>query len=93
VWTSTTPAPDVPQAFNRTYAAVEKYNAAALAALTAAAKPGALLVDDLWGAFISRCGAEYKSCPLQLPANVHLTPAGIDFAAAEAEKVILAALA
>ena len=32
-----------------------------------------LVVDDLWAAFIASCGAYYKSCPLQLPANVHLT--------------------
>jgi acyl-CoA thioesterase-1 len=92
VWTSTTPAPDVPQPYNRSYALVEEYNAAALRALTAAAAPGKLLVDDLWSAFIARCGAHYTACPLQLPKNVHLTPEGIAFAAAEAEKVILAAL-
>ena len=92
MWTSTTPAPNVPQDFNRTYANVVAYNAEARAALAAAVAPAALLENDLWSAFIKSCGALYKSCKLQLPNNVHLTPAGIDFAAAAAAKDILAAL-
>jgi hypothetical protein len=92
MWTSTTPAPNVPQAYNRSYAAVVAYNAEARSVLRAAVAPAALLENDLWSAFIAKCGALYKSCPLQLPNNVHLTPEGIDFAAAAAAKDILAAL-
>ena len=90
MWTSTTPVPNVPTSYNRSYAAAVEYNAAALAVLTGASKN--LLVNDLWSAFIAHCGVEYTSCDLQLPANVHLTPKGIDFAAQSAAKDILAAL-
>jgi hypothetical protein len=92
MWTSTTPVADVPQPFNRTYGLAVEYNKAALAAVTAANGGKAPLVNDLWGAFIKRCGERYKSCDLQLPANVHLTPAGIAFAAASAASDILRAL-
>ena len=92
MWTSTTPVADVPQPFNRTYDLAVEYNEAALAAVTAANGGKAPLVNDLWGAFIKRCGERYKSCDLQLPANVHLTPAGIAFAAASAASDILRAL-
>jgi hypothetical protein len=93
MWTSTTPVADVPQPFNRTYDSAVAFNKAALAAATAANGGKAPLVNDLWTDFIAHCGARYKSCDLQLPANVHLTPAGIAFAAASAARDILAALA
>ena len=43
-------------------------------------------------AIVNKCGELYKSCSLQRPSDVHLTPAGIDFTAAEAAKDILNAL-
>jgi len=92
MWTSTTPVADVPQPYNRTYESAVEYNREALEAVTAANGGQAPLVNDLWGAFIAHCGARYKSCDLQLPANVHLTPAGIAFAAASAASDILRAL-
>ena len=93
MWTSTTPCPNVTTSYDRTYDKVVAYNARAIEALAPLAKPAALLVDDLFSAFIGACGDHYTSCKLQLPANVHLSPAGIAFAAAEAAKSIIAALA
>ena len=93
MWVSTTPVPNVTTSMGRTYELAVAYNAQALKSLTAAALPDKLLVDDLWQAFIGKCGAYYKSCDLQLPANVHLTPAGEQFAAETALAAIKAALA
>ena len=93
MWVSTTPCPNVTTSMGRTYQLVQAYNAEALSFLEAAAKPGTLLQDDLWTAFIGQCGALYKTCPLQLPANVHLTAAGSAFAAKTAFDAITAALA
>jgi hypothetical protein len=87
MWTTTTPCPDVPTSYNRSYALVEEYNAQAIKSL-----PADVLVNDLWSAMVQHCGSHYKSCDLQLPANVHLTPAGINFTAGVAAKDILAAL-
>lgn len=93
MWTSTTPAPNVPQAFGRSYGRVVEYNAQALASLEAVSGgPGTLLQNDLWGAMVKHCGALYEKCDLQLPANVHLTPLGINFTATSASEAILAAL-
>jgi lysophospholipase L1-like esterase len=64
MWTTTTPAPDVPTSYGRTYELVEEYNAEALRALTAVAPK--LLVNDLFKAMIDSCGVRYKSCPLQV---------------------------
>ena len=92
MWTSTTPVPDVPTSYGRTYELPIQYNAEALRVLTPAAPAGKLLVNDLWSAMIKFCGDHYKSCLLQLPANVHLTEAGINFTAHSAAADILAAL-
>ena len=92
MWTSTTPVANVPQPYNRTYDAAVEYNAQALASLTEANDGKAPLMNDLWRAFIEHCGERYKSCDLQLPSNVHLTPAGIAFAAESAASDILRAL-
>ena len=92
MWVTTTPVPNVTTSMGRSYELAVAYNAQALAALSAAAAPATLLVDDLWTAFIKHCGAYYKSCDLQLPANVHLTPLGEQFAAATAFAAIKAAL-
>ncbi len=92
MWTSTTPAPNVTQPFGRSFQIVKTYNEHALSALTSVATGGKLLINDLWTAMVDHCGYEYTKCDLQLPENVHLTPAGIDFTAASAAKDILAAL-
>ena len=92
IWTTTTPVPNVTTSLGRTYAAAEHYNAQALKSLSAA-NPGGLLVNDLWGDMIAACGAGYTSCALQLPKNVHLTPAGINVTALSVFKSIMAALA
>ena len=92
MWVSTTPCPNVPTSYGRSYTLVEEYNAQALRSLSAVAGSGGLPVDDLWSAMVKFCGVDYKSCPLQLPANVHLTPAGEQFLAGVAAKSILAAL-
>ena len=42
---------------------------------------------------VARPPQEYKTCDLQLPANVHLSPAGITFCAESAARDIKAALA
>ena len=90
MWTSTTPCPNVTTSYDRSYDKVVAYNARAVEVLQPLAKTW--LIDDLFAAFIKVCGDHYKSCKLQLPANVHLTPAGIDFAAAQAAYRIVAAL-
>ena len=90
MWTSTTPCPNVTTSYDRSYDKVVAYNARAVEALQPLAKTW--LIDDLFKAFIGFCGDHYKSCSLQLPANVHLTPAGIAFAAAHAADSIVAAL-
>ena len=90
MWTSTTPCPNVTTSYDRTYDKVVAYNARAVQALKPLAKTW--LVDDLFSDFIAACGAYYTTCSLQLPANVHLTPAGIAFAAAHAADRIVAAL-
>ena len=66
----------------------------ALQYLTAAASDRGtpLLVNDLWADMIGYCGAYYSSCALQLPKDVHLTPAGINFTANSAFKAIMGAL-
>jgi hypothetical protein len=92
MWTSTTPVPDVPTSYGRTYELPIQYNAEALKVLTSAAPAGKLLINDLWSHMIKFCGDHYKSCLLQLPANVHLTEAGINFTAHSAAEDILAAL-
>lgn len=92
IWVSTTPVPNVPQAYGRTYELAVDYNKEALTALQSLVAPDALLVNDLWSDFISVCGALYTNCSLQLPANVHLTTAGQEFAAQASAKVILKAL-
>ena len=91
MWTSTTPCPNVTTSYDRSYDKVVAYNAAAVEALRPIAKTW--FIDDLFSDFIKVCGDHYTSCSLQLPANVHLTPAGITFAASQAAEKILAALA
>lgn len=91
MWTTTTPCPNVPTSYGRSYVLVEEYNKQALDSLTAVAG-GSLLVNDLWTAMVDFCGQHYTACTLQLPQNVHLTPAGEAFLAAAAAKDILAAL-
>ena len=61
MWTSTTPCPDVPTSYGRTYELVVEYNKAAAAALTAAAAPAPLLVNDLFAAFIAHCGDHVRT--------------------------------
>lgn len=92
MWTTTTPCPNVPTSFGRSWQLVVDYNKQALASLTAVAPGGKLLVDDLWQAMVSACGDHYTNCKYQLPANVHLTPAGEELLAAAASREILRAL-
>ena len=94
VWTTTTPCPNVTTSMGRTDAKVQAYNAEALRALTAAAHAAGnrLVVDDLYEAVDSYCGANYKTCDLQRPANVHFEPKGCVFMAAHVLKTVLAVL-
>lgn len=93
MWTTTSPCPDVPTSYGRTYDLPVEYNAHALAALKASLPAGEeVLVNDLWTAMIGKCGVRYKTCALQLPANVHLSVEGIAFAAGTTAKAIRAAL-
>jgi hypothetical protein len=48
--------------------------------------------SGLLQAVIKHCGAYYTSCDLQLPANVHFTPAGQAFLGNAVSNSILAAL-
>ena len=92
MWTTTTPVPNVTTSMGRTYELAIQYNEQALMFLSSHT-PSGLLVNDLWSDMIAHCGVGYTSCDLQLPANVHLTPAGIAFTAQSAFKAITAALA
>lgn len=91
IWTTTTPCPNVTTSMGRTNAHVQAYNTEALSSLTAVAGSG-LLVDDLYTAVEQACGVNYKSCDLQLPANVHFEPKGCEFLGEHVTKSILAAL-
>ena len=90
VFTTITPCPNVTTSYGRTYDKVVQYNTAAVEALRPIASPW--LVNDLFADFISVCGDHYTACSLQLPANVHLSAAGIAFAAEHTASRILAAL-
>ena len=76
----------------RTDAKVVAYNAEARSALAAAVGAAALVVDNLYASVDSYCGQNYKSCDLQLPANVHFTAKGCQFMAEDVVKSIMAAL-
>ena len=93
MWVSTTPVPNVTTSMGRTYELAVAYNAEARTALAQHLAPLPPLVNDLWSAFIGVCGPGYHNCTLQLPKNVHLTPAGIAFAANVSATAIVAALA
>ena len=92
IWVSTTPVPNVTTSMGRSYELAVAYNKQALDYLSTFVS-GNLVVDDLWAAFVASCGAYYKSCALQQPANVHLTKAGEAFAAQHAFASIQAAIA
>lgn len=94
VWTTTTPCPNVTTSMGRTDAKVQAYNAAALTALqaAAAARGEHLVVDDLYAAVDGYCGANYKTCDLQRPANVHFEPKGCEFMAKHVVQTVLAVL-
>lgn len=91
VWATTTPCPNVTTSMGRTDARVRAYNAEALEAVTAAAaQAGAkLVVDDLYGAVVGYCGANYKTCDLQKPANVHFEAKGCAFLGAQVVKSLV----
>ena len=72
VWAETTPCPNVTTSMGRTDAKARAYNAEALAALRAVA-PG-IAVDPLHMEVDDYCGANYKTCDLQLPGE-HASPA------------------
>ena len=104
IWTTTTPCPNVTTSMGRSDAKVVAYNAQALSSLSslpslpslpsggAAPAAAGLLVDDLYAAVDGYCGKDYKTCDLQLPANVHFTPSGCLFMAERVTKSVLAAL-
>ena len=81
-------------AVGRTDAKVRAYNAAALKSLTQAATAAGkkLLIDDLYSAVDKACGANYKSCALQKPQNVHFQPKGCEYMAEHVAASIVAAL-
>ena len=93
MWVSTTPVPNVTTSMGRTYELAVAYNEEARNSLAGYLAPAPLLINDLWTAFIGVCGAGYKNCTLQLPKNVHLSAAGIQFAAKTSAAAIMAALA
>ena len=81
VFATTTPVANVTQSLGRSWQGAVDYNTAAVAALksASAARPSgaaAVVIDNLWTVIVKACGFGYTSCPLQLPANVHFTPAG-----------------
>lgn len=95
IWATTTPCPNVTTSMGRTDAKVRAYNRQALAALSAAVAAAGrtpLRVDDLHAAVDGVCGANYKSCPLQRPRNVHFEPQGCEFMAQQVVQTILSAL-
>lgn len=79
VWTTTTPCPNVTTSMGRSDAKVVAYTLEAKTSLTAVAGAGQLLVDDLYSAVDGYCGPYYKTCDLQLPANVYFAAKGCQF--------------
>lgn len=89
VFATTTPCPNVTTSYGRTNAAVEAYNAEAKTAL---ASSGLAATDDLYSAVEGFCGVNYKSCSLQLPANVHFSPQGCEFLGEHVASTVLGVL-
>lgn len=89
IFATTTPVPNCTTSLGRSYELSIKYNTAATQALATIAN---VVFDDLWSVVIKACGIGYTSCPLQLPANVHFTPAGQQVLGAAVSASILAML-
>eukprot|EP00117_Sycon_ciliatum_P012603 scpid74168/ scgid13611/ len=76
LWVDTTPVPNVAVSPERHDSDVKAFNAAVASILTKYEIP----TDDLYGWVEKKCGDGYSSCPgIQLPKNVHYTPAGYDY--------------
>ena len=79
----------------RSDAKVKAYNAEAekvLEKVLQATTDGHLVVDDLYAAVDTYCGANYKSCSLQRPHNVHFTAQGCEFMGERVTEAVLKAL-
>jgi hypothetical protein len=87
VFSTSTPVPVGDGGGSRTEAHVLEYNTAARAAL-----PADVVVNDLHGAIVSKCGAEYAKtghCELQVPNGVHYEYEGRQYGALSVVRVIL----
>ena len=71
IWATTTPIPDGPLNPPRTFGSVAEYNEIAAKVM----KENGVAVDDLYGQIKSKVGT------LQIPKDVHFTPAGSEFLA------------
>ena len=76
VWVTTTPVPDAPVNPPRYNRDVITLNAIAHKVVTSIIPSSRLTVVDLYSWVIARCGVGYKTCPIQLPNNVHYTTEG-----------------
>ena len=95
IFTTTTPVPLGDGGGKRTEDNVRKYNAAALAALSADIASGRVVVNDLHGDVVRRCGANYTAtgrCELQIPNNVHYEYEGRQYCALSVTRAVLQAL-
>ena len=84
VFSTTTPVPVGDGGGTRTELNVNKYNAAAIQALSTHVKSGQVIINDLHGDIISRCGANYSKtgrCELQVPNGVHFEFEGRQYCA------------
>jgi hypothetical protein len=90
IFTATTPVPNVTTSLGRSYELAVAYNDAAAAAFKSAGLP--VVFNDVWTPFVAHCGAYYTKCDLQLPANVHLAPAGETFVGTLVANALLQAM-
>merc|ERR1712226_1597827 len=91
MFTTTTPVPHGYTGAKRNESDVLLYNEAAKANVGEG-----VLINDLHGAVIDACPANYSStgsCPLQIPGNVHFMYSGRKFCVEVVSKAIVLALA
>ena len=75
--------------------AFQRYNAAALQLLAPDVASGRVVVNDVHGDVVARCGANYTAtgdCELQIPRNVHFEYEGRNYCALSVVRSILKAL-
>ena len=76
----------------RTEANVQIYNAAAVKALAADVTSGRVVINDLHGDIVAKCGEDYTktgNCSLQVPSGVHYEFEGRQYCALSVTRKLL----